>query len=73
MFVNILSNIFVIKHVNLHVYILVYIDKSRIIFKPLVTLHLISGTGAITLIGLRKMGCDIIVPPMVIEILCTLA
>ena len=46
------------------------LEVSKIIFDPLITLHLIADTRAITLIGVRKLGCDNNVTPMVIQIVC---
>ena len=45
---------------------------SKIIFNPLIILHLIVDTGAMTAIGVRKFGSDNIVQPKEMQILCIL-
>ena len=40
-------------------------EFKKIIFQPLITLHIIAGTGAMTAIGSRKLSCGNAVHPKV--------
>ena len=49
------------------------IAVNKTIFNPLINLHMIAVKGAMTPIGVNKFGCDIIVRPMVMQVLKMLA
>ena len=47
-------------------------NVSKIIFNPLLTLHLIADSGVMTAIGVRRPGCSNAVQPKVMQIICLL-
>ena len=49
------------------------IAVNKTIFNPLINLYIIAVKGAMTPIGVNKFSCDIIVRPMVMQVLKMLA